>query len=137
MKRSRKLIALAFVLTLIVGATGCQDSWERTTFQTLSASKKILDDTSAAYRNGYVDEVGKRTPFPRNEASYKAITALGDAQNAAVQAFATYEQLKLASNDKSAIARAKVDVEVALARLPALVAAVRQLYDHEVKPLTR
>jgi hypothetical protein len=71
-------------LFLAISMTACS-SWERTTFQTLSASKAVLDTAQADYTS--------RT-IPQTHCAYDIINDGKAAQTAAVDAMVVYEQLK-------------------------------------------
>ncbi|QEE30790.1 hypothetical protein FTW19_23990 [Terriglobus albidus] len=97
-----KLAAL-LVASLLLGSfglAGCND-FERKTFQTLSASKTLIDKAQIDYETG---------TLPHTQASYDAINKAKDAQTAAVRGFQLYEAAKLAVNQNS-------DVTVQIAAL--------------------
>ena len=105
--------ALAFV-----GLCGC-NTWERTTFQTLSASKATIDQAQADYESGKIKQTA---------ASFKAINDLKASQTAAVQAMVTYESIKAAKGSAIALDAQQQIVAAALAQIGPLIAAVKGLY---------
>jgi hypothetical protein len=116
--RKLRSIASILILALTVGAiVGCAD-WERTAYQSLYTSKKVLDKAASMYRTGEI---------PQTEKSYQAISKLNDAQAVAVRALLVYENLRLAGADKNALFKAQTDVLNAVAQLPPLLASVKLL----------
>jgi hypothetical protein len=113
------LVALIAALFLgSISLAGCSD-FERKTFQTLSASKAVIDQAQADYEAGKV---------PKTQASYDAINKAKDAQAAAVKAFQQYQTVKLIVKSGGDLPAQEQAVSQALAQLGPLVAAVKQLY---------
>jgi uncharacterized protein (UPF0333 family) len=113
--------SLAFCVMAIViaiGFFGCND-FERTTYQTLSASKATIDQIAADYNAGKI----KETP-----AAFKAITDLRAAQTVAVNAMVEYETIKAAKGSQSALQAQQSIVANALAALPPLIVSAKALY---------
>jgi hypothetical protein len=110
-----KKITAALALSLVVIFAGCND-FERTTFQTLSTSKAVIDQAQADYE--------ART-IPHTQPVYAAITTAKRAQTTAVDAFLTYEQVKQAKGDTDAQQQIVV---IALGRLPVLIADIKAFY---------
>lgn len=110
------LLACMLPLGLLAGCT----NWERATFQTLAASKAVIDQAQADYEAGKV--------IPHNEAAYTVINKAKAADSLAVTAMAGYEQIKATGGSASALASAETTVTVALADLPAALADVKALY---------
>jgi len=113
----RKLFLVPMVALLVLTA-GCND-FERTAFQTLSASKTTVDQIAADYN---------AKKLPQNETAYKAVTALRAAQTTAVDAMMEYETIKAAKGSATALQAQQVIVTNALAALPPLIAAAKALY---------
>jgi hypothetical protein len=112
------VIAIAFLMLCTMGLAGC-NGFERATYQTLSASKAVVDQAQADYE--------ART-IPKSPQAYAAINKAKDAQTAAVQAMATYETIKYAKGTDAALSTQQAVVVGLLAKLPDLVAAVKLLY---------
>lgn len=112
MNMMRKLLPL---LLCFIFVTGC-DSFERSTFKTLSASKAILDTAQADY------EVG--TPIPHNRCAYALINNGKAAQVVAVNGMLTYEGIKTAGKDLTA---QTVEVTADLVALAPLVVQIQAL----------
>lgn len=107
------VIALFFVAML--SCTGCTN-WERDTFQTLSASKAVIDQAQADYE--------ART-IPRTTCAFTVINDAKAAQTTAVDAMVAYEGVKAAKGDVNA---AEGAVVADLVVLPADIVAVKALY---------
>lgn len=110
----------ALMITLIVcgAVTGCS-SFERTTYQTLSASKTAIDQAQADY---------EARKIPKTQAAFTIINQAKAEQTLAVQSMETYEEIKAASGTASALSSQQAIVTAALAQLPALILAVKGLY---------
>lgn len=113
----------AVILTIMLVATGCTD-WERTTFQTLSASKATIDGAQADYEAGVI---------PKTQPAYAAITEAKKAQTAAVDALVAYESIKAAKGTQSALDAQQAIVAAALGQLAPLIAAIRALIPSTAK----
>lgn len=85
-----KLLISAALLLLSIG--GC-NTWERNTYQTLSASKAVLDTAQKDYST--------RT-IPQTHCAYFIINDAKTADAAAVTAMVVYEQLKVTKGNTSA-----------------------------------
>ena len=106
---------LLAALTLCLCLAGCTD-FERSSFQTLSASKAVIDQGQADYEARVI---------PKNACSYAIINDAKAVQNSAVAAMVVYEQEKVVKGDLTA----QTAVVVAeLGRLPALIGEVKSLY---------
>lgn len=75
---------LAAIILTAALASGC-NSWERTTFQTLSSSKAVLDTAQADYESNKI---------PQSRCAYSMINNGKAAQDVAVNAMVEYEKLK-------------------------------------------
>lgn len=102
------------LIPLLLIAAGC-NSWERTTFQTLSASKATIDNAQAQY---------EAKAIAQNACSYAIINDAKAGQTVAVNSFLTYEQVK---NSKGDLAAAEAIVNAKLTALVPLVAQVTSL----------
>jgi len=117
---SSKLAALVVASLLLgsFGLTGCND-FERKTYQTLSASKSLIDQAQIDYEAG---------TLPHTQASYDAINKAKDAQTTAVRAFQVYEAAKLAVNQNSDVTAQIAALNSALSNLGPAVAGVKHIY---------
>lgn len=107
-----------FVFTgavLATALTGCTD-FERTTFNTLSASQAVINTAQADY---------EAKTIPQSACAYALIDDAKAAQTTAVDAMLIYEQQKAAGTSLSA---QTVAVAADLVVLPALVAEIKTLY---------
>jgi hypothetical protein len=114
MKRIAMLTALA-MLTLTVGCS----SWEKTTYQTLSATQATINQAQTDYN---------AKAIPQTQAAHDTITKAAQAHNAAVDLMVTYEEAKAAGGTTASLTAAQNDVTIALANLPALITDVKALY---------
>jgi PBP1b-binding outer membrane lipoprotein LpoB len=110
----KRILALA-ILALCV--TGCTD-FERSTFQTLSASKAVIDTAQADYE--------ART-IPHNTCSYTIINDAKAVQISAVNSMVVYENEKAAKVDLTAQTQVVTDT---LLKLPPVIAQVKTLYSN-------
>lgn len=113
-----KRITAAIALSLCILMAGCTN-FERTTFQTLSTSKAVIDQAQTDYE--------ART-LPHTQAVYAAINEAKSAQTTAVDSFLTYEQIKTAKGSQTALNTQQQIVVVALGRLPVLITDIKALY---------
>lgn len=108
------LACIAFLLLFpVLLLSGCSD-WERTTFQTLSASKAVEDSAQTSYE--------ART-IPHNQCVYDVITKAKAAQTVAVDAMMTYETVKSSTGATAA----QNAVNSALANLAPIIASMQTL----------
>jgi hypothetical protein len=115
-----KRIGLALIFSLVVFTTGC-NSWERTTFKTLSASKAVIDTAQADY------EIG--TKIPHNQAAYATINEAKAIQTAAVNSFQLAHGVTLAvGSTQDDITKAELATDTIVAQLPPLIVSVKALY---------
>lgn len=110
----KKIFAVAFMLVCLAG---CND-WERTTFQTLSSSKAVIDTAKTDY---------EAHTIPHNTCSYTLINDARAAQAVSVNSLLVYEQVKAAKGDTGAQEAVVVST---LATLGADVAQVKALYSN-------
>lgn len=102
-------------VVLILCVLGCTD-FERTSFQTLSASKAVIDQAQTDYE--------ART-IPHNACAYSIINDAKAVQTTAVNAMVVYEEEKAAKTDLTAQTAVVVGT---LAALPAVIEQVKSLY---------
>jgi hypothetical protein len=117
-KTTVSAILVAGLLMGSISLAGCND-FERRTFQTLSASKTVIDQAQTDY---------EASKLPKTQPSYDAINKAKDAQAAAVKAFQGYENVKLYVKSGGDLPAQELAVSQALTQLGPLVAAVKQLY---------
>jgi len=114
------------LLLALLPLAGC-NTWERTTFNTLSTSKATLDTLQADYEAGCPATPVIGTPcLPHNTLAYNAITKAKDADTLAVNAMVVYEEEKAAGTD---LTQQQQIVTTELAELPALIADVQALFN--------
>lgn len=118
---ARALVKTATLLVISIllcsAVVGCS-TWERNVFQTLSASKSVIDQAQSDY------ETGK---LPHSKAAYDAINAAKASQTVAVNQMVAYEALKAQGGTATALGIAQSQVAAALSDLPSLIAAVKAL----------
>lgn len=114
MKRISAL--LAGLLLCVTLCTACS-SFERTTFQTLSTSKALLDQAQADYESKVL---------PHTTATYNVITKGKTIQKDAVDAMVTYETYK--ATKTGSLSSQQAAVIVILVQLPTVLADVKALY---------
>lgn len=118
MKRFKLFLAAPLILTL----AACTN-WERTTFQTLSASQATINQAQDDYEAG--------VSIPKTRIAYDAINTAKLAQTNAVEAMITYENLKATGASKDSLTKAQVAVTTALAVIPADIVALKALYSNK------
>src|SRR5690242_1503311 len=115
--------SIAVILPLLILLAAC-NSWEKTTFQTLAASKATIDQAGADYN---------AKKIPNTQAAFTAITKAREAQTGAVNAFHAYAVAKITYNnsklpgDKTALDASIAGVNAALAALPDVLTELRSL----------
>jgi hypothetical protein len=82
--QAARFISVALITTLCFALVGC-DTWERTTFQSLSASKALIDGADSDYRAGRL---------PQTDDVYFAIVKAKNVQTVAVHSFDMYWSIK-------------------------------------------
>jgi hypothetical protein len=110
------IVSLLFVV-------GCS-TWERDTFNTLAASKAIVDTAQADYQ---------AKTIPQSTCAYTAINDAKAAQTAAVNAMVVYEQLKAT---KGNVAAQEATVTADLGLLAPLVVEIQSLVANPTAPCT-
>jgi uncharacterized protein YcfL len=125
--RIRTLATVLIVSALLLA--GC-DSWERRTFQTLSASDELISQASADYNAGVL---------PKTQRTYDILLRAQQVHNLCVQTFQTYWQAKTAIEQQQAqgaitgdqaraqIATARAIVDLTLRDLPLVLARIHDL----------
>lgn len=103
------LMLLLAVFTLTTGFS-CND-FERSTYNSLAASKAVIDQAAADYNAGTI---------ARSSANHDAIERARNVHDAAVQAFHAYKVVKDAGADKAGLQRARDQVQAALNQLLAV-----------------
>lgn len=111
----KRLVSIAIALGMALSTVGCGD-FERTSFQSLSASKAVIDQAQEDY---------EAKTLPQTAQAYAIINQAKTAQTVAVDAMLKYEAVKA---DKVAGASQQQVVIVALAQIPVLIAQVKALY---------
>jgi len=109
--------AFASLMLCFLFITGCS-GFERTTLQTLSASKVTIDGAHADYESG---------KLPHTQAVNDVITKAIAIQKTAVDAMVVYEQMKI-TGQTSALSEQETVVLVALVNLPTILTDVKGLY---------
>jgi len=94
-------------------------SWERSAFQTLSASKAVIDTAQADYESGTI---------PKTPQSYAAINAAKQLQTDAVNAMIVYENYKAQKASSGDLTAQQQVVSAILVKLPQLIAQIKALY---------
>lgn len=107
----KKILLLA---ALALCCVGCTD-FERTTFNALSSSKAVIDQSQADY---------EAKTIPHTQCAYALLNNAKAAQTLAVNAFMDYENIKTAGKDLTAQTQV---VSQDLAALAPLVAQVKTL----------
>ena len=110
----KKILTFALLAFCVVGCT----DFERSSFQTLSASKAVIDTAQADYE--------ART-IPHNTCSYTIINDAKAIQVSAVNAMVVYENEKAAKADLTAQTQVVTDT---LLKLPLVIAQVKTLYSN-------
>ena len=114
MKLLRKTAVLLLSLSALL-TTGC-NGFERTTFQTLSASRDVIDQAQADY---------EARKIPKTQCAFTLINDAKTVQTTAVNAMVVYEEQK--ATDKDLTAQTAL-VASTIAGLPPLIVKVKTLY---------
>lgn len=112
-------VAVVMLLFLVAGCT----SWERSTFQTLSAAKAVINQGKADYISGAI---------PVNKCSQAILNQATAADTLAVQGFDVYEQEKKAASSKTALAAQQAVVQGLLTDLAPLISDVALLKSNPI-----
>jgi hypothetical protein len=134
--------ALAFCVVLPASAllAGCVSSWDQSTYESLAASKALIDCAVAGYNHFDADirsscaanpqdaAFDPQTFYiPQTGAAQQAVEKARQIQVAAVEAFAAYAVAKVGKSDTATLQAKEAAVITYLNQLPALVSAVRGL----------
>lgn len=109
------ILGAALLFCIIGGLTGCTD-FERTSFNTLSASQAVINQAQVDY---------EAKTIPQSACAYAVVNDAKAAQTAAVDAMLIYEQQKAAGTNLTA---QTATVAADLLELPVLVADIKNLY---------
>ena len=124
-------VVLLLLLIPALGLSGCT-SWERTTFQTLAATKADIDAAQAAYEvsqpTGKCPVPSASVCLPHTQAVYEAIGTAKISQTLAVNQMVAYEQLKATGATASSLQVAESQVVAALSQLPPEITQLKALY---------
>lgn len=118
-----------FTIAILFGASlvGCT-SWERQSFQALSAAQAVLNQAQTDYTAGCPAAVATDPCIPRSQTAFTVITKAKAADVLAVNAMVEYEQVKATSGSGTALNAAQIAAANALAQLPSDLTAVKALY---------
>ena len=115
-----KAVMILFCLLIPACLISACSNWERDTFQALSASKAVIDQAGTDYNAGTIAKSAT------NEA---IITQARNAQTTAVDAMATYEEIKAtAASNTTGLSQQQAIVQTALAAIVPLVVEIKALY---------
>jgi hypothetical protein len=141
-----RVFAVALLLPLTMGTSGCYSSWERSTYATLAAGKAVIDCAVAGYNHFDADIrhacsanpddpgfVPANFYLPQTREAQQAIEKARQVQTACVEAFAGYAVAKVAKDSSTSIAEKQAAVASYLAQLPALLDAVRSFLPQQTK----
>jgi predicted negative regulator of RcsB-dependent stress response len=108
------LVLLAF---LAVSLASCTD-WERNTFQTLSASKAVIEQAGDDYNNKKIQQTKE---------VYAILLKAGAIHNTANQAFLSYKKIKDAGANSTQLNAAIAEVNAAIQQLPGIIAKIKAI----------
>jgi len=108
-------IAAVGLLSLAVFTTGC-DNFERTTFQTLSASRDVINEAQGDY---------EARKLPHTQCAFALINNAKAVQTTAVQAMVVYEEEKATQKDVTAQTAL---VASTVAGIPPVIVKIKALY---------
>lgn len=117
MRLKHRTLGMTALCIVLLFAAACSD-WERSTFQSLAASKAVLDQAQTDYETGAI---------AKTAASYTLINKGKDVQKTAVDGLLAYEQVKAAKGSQSALQAQQQIVAAALAQLPAILGDIKAL----------
>jgi hypothetical protein len=134
------VVALCVVLPATALLSGCVNSWERTTYASLAASKALIDCAVAGYNHFDADirhacAADPQDPafdpakfyLPQTRDAQQAVEKARQIQVATVEAFAAYAVAKVGKDKTVSMEEKQAAVIAYLQQLPALVNAVRTL----------
>jgi len=114
MKRKLKFAVIPMFILLAAACT----SWEQTTYQTLAASKAVIDTAGTQYNAGQL---------PQTQAVLTLITKARLAQTTAVDAFKQYLFIKAAGATSTNLAAQQAAVTNAVAQVAAVIVDIKAL----------
>ena len=118
-------ILLAFCLTACT-------NWERSVYQTLSASQSVINQAQTYYEvsaaTGMCPATISTPCLPHTKAVYNTINNAKNVQTTDVNLMVAYEEAKAAGGTQASLTAAQTDVTIALANLPTIIADVKALY---------
>ncbi len=117
------LFSLILVAAVCLMLAACS-SWERTTYQTLAATKATIDQAAADYRAAKI---------PQTQETYVLITKARAADALAVEAFGAYASLKVGGGSSSALINAQNKVVALMAALAASLKPLEALLGQEAQ----
>ncbi len=111
--------------------TACTN-WERSVYQTLSASQAVINQAQIDYEvsatTGTCPAIATTPCLPHTKAVYDTINTAKNTQTTTVNSFLTYEEAKAAGGTAANLTALQADVTVALNNLPTIIANVKALY---------
>jgi len=132
------VLALCLILPASMLMTGCVNSWDRSTYASLAASKALIDCAVAGYNHFDADirhacaanpddPAFDPRPFylPQTRDAQQAVEKARQIQIAAVEAFAAYAVVKVGKDKTSTVQEKQAAVIAYLEQLPILLNAVR------------
>jgi hypothetical protein len=122
----KRLIGTIIGAALLLLPLSCS-SFERTTFQTLSATQATLNSSQALYETGCPAPAGVTGCIPHDQIAFTAITKAKAADVLAVNAMVVYEQEKATSSSASVLLAQEQVVLSELAQIPSLLVAINTL----------
>jgi hypothetical protein len=139
-KISSSTLILCVVASAAALFSGCVNSWEQTTYESLAASKALIDCAVAGYNHFDADirhactadpqdPVFDPTQFylPQTREAQDTVEKARQAQVAAVEAFAAYATAKIGKDKTTPLADKQAAVINYLQQLPTLINAIRAL----------
>src|SRR5579859_4582078 len=134
------VVALCVIIPACALLAGCVSTWDQTTYESLAASKALIDCAVAGYNHFDADirhacAANPQDPafdpakfyLPQTREAQQAVEKARQAQVAAVEAFAAYAVAKLGKDKNASVQEKQAAVVGYLVQLPALVNAVRTL----------
>jgi hypothetical protein len=138
------VLALCVMIPASGLLTGCVNTWDRTTYESLATSKALIDCAVAGYNHfdadirhlcaGDSEDAAQDPAFdpktfylPQTREAQQAIEKARQTQVAAVEAFAAYAVAKVAKDKAATLQEKQAAVISYLAQFPTLLEAVRGL----------
>ncbi len=118
MRKLKKVRLAAIVLIAVAGLAACTN-WEQRTYQTLAASKAVIDTAANEYNAGQL---------PQTEEVNALIVKARQSQTAAVDAFKEYLYLKAATGTGAAVLTTQQQaVDTAVAQVTTIITDIKAL----------